>query len=779
MEKAHGPEPSAPSGDHANVAGARADRSSRSAGDSASQSSAGTSTGPVLSAATDRLLALQRTAGNAAVAQLLASSSPAHRQPAPIQPVHIQRQPTRAELLEQYEQDVAAARWAHAAELLNGCSDADIQSRAAALSPAQRSSMRAACQEWNHRVRRALLDLDFKAAVAAGDWPNAANLLNAFNDSDITARVNGLSRPQRISLYVTAPARITAIITTADPEAAYQGDVRKADWPTAAVHLATFTDAEIATRAAALTPAQRASMRAACAPDNHRVRRPLLDLDFKAAIAAGDWPTAANLLNAFNDPDITTRLQALPSAQRISLYVAANIRIGDIIAGIDRESAYQGDLRKSDWTRAALHLAGFSDAEIATRVAALTPAQRASMRAACAPDNHRVRRALLDLDFKAAVAAGDWPNAANLLNAFNDPDITTRVRALPPAQRIELYVAANVRIGDIVAAADLSSAFQGDLRKSDWARAVIHLNGFSDADIATRIAALTPAQRSSMLAACTPPFSRIRIALIGRPTRSYLVPFDRAPLAAAGERIIFNGRYAHAAPAQFQLVFSSAGGGFGSPGGPATQTIPGLTSGNVDFLINSTWTGATATTVQLQVQLTDGTVVSTENWTFGFKSGATPTTMVQLETEGERPLPSAYTYQLGPDIGSPGQPDYEHQTILERFGGRTCNITLADLKPGYAAANSLTTQADVTAHFFGSSSNNGTFTVDAHDRVYDQHTGMQSQAMFIQALTTMKEITVDLPQIYEVVPGVPLARFIVRRILKLDGSTRLRKMRAP
>jgi hypothetical protein len=714
-----------------------------------------------------QLVALQRVAGNAAVAQLLAAGTP----------VHVQRQPTRAELLEAYEQDVAAGRWAQAAERLNGFNDADIRGRAAALSADQRASMRAACPEWNHRVRRALLDVDYLAALKANTWPVAANLLNAFSDPDIKTRVGALTRPQRIDLYVAAPPRIAGIVLTSDREAAYQGDIRKADWAAAAIHLAGFNDAEIDTRAKAMTAAQRASIRGACAPDNHRVRRPLLDLDFKAAVTANDWAGAANLLNAFNDPDITTRVGALKGPQRINLYVAANVRIGDIVAVVDRESAYQGDLRKPDWVRAAVHLAGFGDAEIATRVKALTSAQRTSMIAACAAGNHRVRRALLDVEFKAAVAAGDWAGAANLLNAFNDPDITTRVRALTPAQRIDLYVPAPNRIADIIAVVDLDSAFQGAIRRPDWARAATHLNGFPDAGLAAKVAALTAGQRAAMLAACPAGLTRVRIVLIGRPVAGSLIPFDRAPQAAAGERIIFNETYTHPTPGQFQLVYTGAGGGFGG-GRTATQTVPGLRSGNLDFHISPTWTGTTATTVQMQLQLLDGTVFSTENWVFGFK-GTTPTTMTQLETENERPLGSVYTYQLGPDIGPPGRPDYEHQTILETFGGRTCNVTLAELQPGYAAANAIVTQADLTRHFFGNASNNGTFTVDRKDRVYDVHTGMPPLARFVAALITMKEVHVDLPQTYEVVPGVPLARFNVRRIMKPDGSAWLRKTRVP
>jgi hypothetical protein len=43
----------------------------------------------------------------------------------------------------------------------------------------------------------------------------------------------------------------------------------------------------------------------------------------------------------------------------------------------------------------------------------------------------------------------------------------------------------------------------------------------------------------------------------------------------------------------------------------------------------------------------------------------------------------------------------------------------------------------------------------------------------------MKEIHVDLPQTYEVEPGISLGNYTIRRILKVDGTKMMRKMRAP
>jgi hypothetical protein len=261
------------------------------------------------------------------------------------------------------------------------------------------------------------------------------------------------------------------------------------------------------------------------------------------------------------------------------------------------------------------------------------------------------------------------------------------------------------------------------------------------------------------------------------PVPKYVVPFDRTPLSAPGEQIILRGEFTHASPAEFQLDYTGVGGKFDSATGGTSKTIAGLTSGNVYFFIDAAWNGTDPVTVKLEVKKTaDNSVVQTVNWTFGKKSYY-PTTITQNETENERPLPSSYTYKLGPDRGADGRDDYLHQTILEKFGQRTCNISLADLKPEWKAAHpDVSTPEAITAHFFGTSSNNGTFTVSAGDRIADRHSGFRAtKAQLEAALVTMKEVYVDLPQTYEAQPGVALGNYTVRRIMKPDGTLKLKK----
>ncbi len=261
------------------------------------------------------------------------------------------------------------------------------------------------------------------------------------------------------------------------------------------------------------------------------------------------------------------------------------------------------------------------------------------------------------------------------------------------------------------------------------------------------------------------------------PVAQTLIPFDRTPLAAPGERIIFNDDFTHASPGNFQLVYTGVGGKFDSAAGTASKTVAGLRSGNVDFFVDAAWNGTDAVTVKLQVKKTaDNAVVQTVNWTFGKKTYY-PTTITQQETEDERPLPSSYRYKLGPDRGGDGKDDYLHQTILEKFGQRTCNIAPDELKPAWKTAHpGVTSAAAITAHFFGTSSNNGTFTVSAGDRIGDRHSGFRPTLAQLQAaLITMKEVHVELPQTYEAQPGVALGNYTVRRIMKPDGTLKLKK----
>ncbi|RPI31382.1 MAG: hypothetical protein EHM70_11640 [Chloroflexota bacterium] len=264
------------------------------------------------------------------------------------------------------------------------------------------------------------------------------------------------------------------------------------------------------------------------------------------------------------------------------------------------------------------------------------------------------------------------------------------------------------------------------------------------------------------------------------PTAGDVIPFDRNPNSSPGERIIMSAEYTFPLADNYhKLVYSCVGGGFDAAGGANNKTIQGLEAINQNFFIDAAWTGASPVTVTLQVQCrSNNHVALSETWTFA-KSARFPTTINQIEAEGERALGSTYSYKVGPDLGGDLVTDYEHQTILERFEHRTCNITMDDLKWSFKFSHrEIQSDQDICDHFFGTSSSNGTFAVDATDQIYDQHTGgLPSLATFTNALSVMKDVYVDLPQIYEAQPGVTLGRYTIRRILKTSGDMKLKKMK--
>lgn len=258
------------------------------------------------------------------------------------------------------------------------------------------------------------------------------------------------------------------------------------------------------------------------------------------------------------------------------------------------------------------------------------------------------------------------------------------------------------------------------------------------------------------------------------PVAQYVIPFDRNPKSVAGEQIIFGATYTHATPGNFKLVYTSAGGHFDAQGsGVTSKTFPGLNARNVDWFIDAAWNGTTAVTMKLEVQKTDGTAVATTNWTFG-KKAHHPTTITQQEGEGERDNPAVYNYRVGPSRNS-GHDDYIGFTVLETFGPYRSNLAVADIKPAYAQAHGLDSEAKIAAKFFPGSSDHGTFTVSAGDRIADQHGGMSGGDTAQAQLVAPKQVEKILDQTYESEPGTALGRYTITRILKPDGSKKITK----
>lgn len=263
------------------------------------------------------------------------------------------------------------------------------------------------------------------------------------------------------------------------------------------------------------------------------------------------------------------------------------------------------------------------------------------------------------------------------------------------------------------------------------------------------------------------------------PAVTYIIPFDRAPQSAAGERVIFNARLTDPSPADYQLEYSTTGGHFTTATGPVSRTVAGLVSGNVDFFVPTPWDGKSTVAVVLKVRkISDSSLVCTETWNFGLKK-RTPTTITQQEGTGERNLPAIYNYLLGTYLLGPAAagerrpPRFAHQTILERFGSETlANVVPADIKPAYRATHKLNSAAEVSAHFLnGGSGQNGTFIVDEGDGIGDRHGGHPDLSNLVTNLVKPKEIEAALPQTYEATPGTTLGIYTITRVLKADGTT--------
>jgi hypothetical protein len=225
------------------------------------------------------------------------------------------------------------------------------------------------------------------------------------------------------------------------------------------------------------------------------------------------------------------------------------------------------------------------------------------------------------------------------------------------------------------------------------------------------------------------------------------------------------------------MVFSTTGGHVRTAAGATSVTIDGLNSGNLDFFVPSPWDGSSVVQATFQLRRkSDNSVVRTETWNFGLKPYY-PTTMAQQEGTGERNLPGVYSYDIGPARRGGTAPYYQHQTILERFLLQSVgNIAPADIEESYRTTHNLTSVEAISDHFINrGSGGNGTFTVDAHDRIYDQHGGHDDVTNLVNHLAAPKEIHLVLPQIYEARPGVRLGAYTVTRVRKTDGSWKVKK----
>lgn len=139
---------------------------------------------------------------------------------------------------------------------------------------------------------------------------------------------------------------------------------------------------------------------------------------------------------------------------RVLKQTAAVQRANQLTVQRDRDEllkAFQDEVAAGKWADAAVRLNGFNDPDINARLKELNYDQRAKLLDACPDWNSRVRTPALDLNYQADLASGDLKHASILLNGFNDADIASRLAKIPPDRLIDMLVVApdwNTRVLD-------------------------------------------------------------------------------------------------------------------------------------------------------------------------------------------------------------------------------------------------------------------------------------------------------------------------------------------
>ena len=129
--------------------------------------------------------------------------------------IWVQRQQQPGKTIEQLDADIAAAkeadRWAEIATILNGMSDTDLKQRVERLPRPDRDRLHAAIPEWAHRVRGAVLSLDYTDALRERDYKAAAIAVNGFDDAGIRSRMADLDASIVVDFYNGATEAMSGV----------------------------------------------------------------------------------------------------------------------------------------------------------------------------------------------------------------------------------------------------------------------------------------------------------------------------------------------------------------------------------------------------------------------------------------------------------------------------------------------------------------------------------------------------------------------------------------
>ena len=248
--------------------------------------------------------------------------------------------------------------------------------------------------------------------------------------------------------------------------------VRAGDWEGAASTLVRFDAGTIENQVNALEVENLEPLKAVSdrvnGVDAPKVRVPILDRQFTLAASSDRWNDAASLLNAFSNEDIKKRIDVMDPRWLAPLKAAADATLGDAASRIRAPilRRWFWDALGSDYEGAARTLNGFSGTNIVGLVAKvpedkLEPLKQASDRVNQGDPSGRIRTPILTRQYDAAVRDGMWVDAARHLNGFSPADIRTRLEKLTPPQLDELRVGAH--IAGLEALAIVIAAFYSQL----------------------------------------------------------------------------------------------------------------------------------------------------------------------------------------------------------------------------------------------------------------------------------------------------------------------------
>lgn len=189
------------------------------------------------------------------------------------------------------------------------------------------------------------------------------------------------------------------------------------------------------------------------APDTSDSTAPTTDVDqlnneYLTAVQMGDWSAAAEWLNAFSRQDIQTRLAQLAPGQISKLHQGAldNPRVGPQSQVALMSTAATAPVTSADGTTWAAPVTPTDGTTSAAPVTSVEPTA-ASTSDVTAPTAGPPLQ--LVQSFQGWVAEGNWPEAAEALNAFNETDIRHLISDWPEYKIASIHQGAlvNERVG--------------------------------------------------------------------------------------------------------------------------------------------------------------------------------------------------------------------------------------------------------------------------------------------------------------------------------------------